>query len=118
MNVRHVQPGYGTNDDGNGLICVECENGTFSSDGGFGPCTACAAGLTTSATGSTECDAEVVVPSSGTPWWVWLLIFVFVVALVAGVGYFAWKQSRRKAISTYYIGATAVVVVVVCADVV
>ena len=93
-------PGYGW--DGAGS-CVACETGTFSSEATFEiGCNPCDSGLTTSGDGASAC--AIVTNEGSTPWWVWLLIGVAVSIVVAIVAVVAWRSSRRKVISHYYIG--------------
>ena len=97
-------PGYGW-DDGDG--CVACSAGSFSANVTFRePCTGCGSGLTTSGDGAVLC-AVPLVPTLGvglTTWWIWAAVGGFLICLVACVGAIAWRSSRRKVMSHYYIG--------------
>ena len=93
--------GYGW--DEAAAACVECSDGFYSPDASLEtPCLGCA---DTTGDGATECESPLATAAASTPWWIWLLIAVGVVALVACVAAVAWKSSRRKVISHYYIGA-------------
>ena len=99
------EPGFGWNDDGS---CVTCAVGTFSGGVSFKiGCDPCDSGLTTSGDGASACAIAVAsVATPATPWWVWVAIGVAVLIVVAIVGIVAWRSSRRKVISHYYIGTS------------
>ena len=98
-----------------GDACVPCGVGTFSAAVTLKePCTGCAAGLTTAGTGADACTAAVDSFLTTTPFWVWIAAGVVLLLLIACVGACAWRYSRRKVISHYYIGAAVCVCACVC----
>lgn len=86
--------------------CQVCAEGTFSAAPALeAGCDACTDRLTTDGTGATACTNAVNVGILGSsPIWLWVAIGVGVVAMVACVGACAWRYSRRKVMSHYYIG--------------
>ena len=96
-------PGWGW-DEAAGS-CVACAAGTFAANATLqAPCDVCGSGLTTSGDGADACAVAIAQP---TPFWVWIIGGVAVVALVACVGVCAWRKSRLAVITSYYIGTDA-----------
>ena len=98
--------GYGW--DAETETCEPCPMGTFASDPSLEvPCAPCEAGLTTVSAGAAACTSAIdAVGFGSTPWWIWAVIAGGVFCLVACVGCCAWRYSRRKVISNYYIGVS------------
>ena len=69
------------------------------------PCAACADGLTTSGDGAVACSTAAATFLSTSPAWVLAIVGGALLFLVVCVGVAAWRFSRRRVISNYYIGA-------------
>ena len=130
ISTRSCGAGFGSVEAAGGetVICQACPSGRYSDVTGWLECTGCFDGLATNGTGATAClscadvfdatnvvldgcAAAVVGLGGGTPWWVWVLVLLVVAVLVAVAAAVAWKYSRRKVISTYYIDEDATITI-------